>query len=220
MCGRFTLFTEPGTLQERFEFEVNELKPRYNIAPTQPVLAVMGGEQRKGTLLRWGLIPFWSKDTKIGNRMINARSETVHEKPSFKRLLKRQRCLILSSGFYEWKKTGNGKQPCFIRLASGEPFAFAGLWDHWKQGDKEITSCTIITTIPNDLMKPIHHRMPAILRPEDEAAWLDPGLEEPNVLRSLLNPYPAEEMAAYPVSNLVNSPKNDIPECILPIPKS
>ncbi|SEN67711.1 SOS response-associated peptidase [Lihuaxuella thermophila] len=220
MCGRFSLFSPVETLRERFDFEITgewEYQPRYNIAPSQQVLAIIhDGTKRRGGFLRWGLIPTWAKDKKIGYKMINARGESVHEKPSFKRLLHRQRCLILSTGFYEWAKTPNGKVPYFIRLANGEPFAFAGLWDRWEQNGEVIHSCTVITTIPNELMEPIHNRMPSILRPDEEEAWLDPHVKDTEYLKSLLKPYPTEEMIATPVSTMVNSPANDRPECIAP----
>jgi putative SOS response-associated peptidase YedK len=221
MCGRFGLFSSGEILRKRFDFEFTgnlEWKPRYNIAPSQQVLAVIhDGTKRRGGLLRWGLIPTWAKDKKIGYKMINARGETVQEKPSFKRLLHRQRCLVLASGFYEWEKTEKGKVPYFIRMASGEPFAFAGLWDRWQHGDEVIHSCTIITTQPNGLMAPIHDRMPVIFRPEEEEAWLDPRLQDTEYLKSLLKLYPEKEMIATPVSTVVNSPVNDTPECIAPL---
>ncbi|TCS93061.1 SOS response-associated peptidase [Hazenella coriacea] len=221
MCGRFSLFSSHNLLQERFQFEFSETtdwQPRYNIAPSQQVLAIIYDEtKRKGQFLRWGLIPFWAKDQKIGYKLINARSETITEKSSFRHLISRKRCLILADGFYEWKKTKDGKQPYFIQLASGQPFAFAGLWDCWEKDDQIIRSCTLITTSPNLLMKSIHDRMPSILQPNEENAWLDPKLQDKKYLKSLLKPYPEEEMIRTPVSTLVNSPRNDEPDCMTPI---
>src|SRR5215216_4713323 len=169
MCGRYTLRTPVDTLAEAFEIEEypSSITPSYNIAPTQEVAAVVEeDEKRKLEMLRWGLIPSWAKDPAIGNKMINARAETVAEKPSFRSAFKVRRCLILADGFYEWQKTDNGKQPYYIKMQDGSPFAFAGLWEIWQNGE-EIRSATIITTDANDLMNEIHHRMPVILPPED-----------------------------------------------------
>jgi putative SOS response-associated peptidase YedK len=172
----------------------------------------------RGGLLRWGLIPSWAKDAAIGNRMINARAETVAEKPSFRRALQQRRCLILADGFYEWRQEGKKKTPLFITLASREPFAFAGLWETWRPPDGEaIHSCTIITTTPNALMESIHNRMPVILAREAETTWLDRTITEPEKLLPLLVPYPETLMDAYEVALTVNSPRNDSPACIAPI---
>lgn len=220
MCGRFTLTTDLEDLADRFSFQAANLSftPRYNIAPSQPLLAVIGGEERRAGLLRWGLIPSWAKDSSIGDRMINARAETVAEKPSFRRALQKRRCLVLADGFYEWKKEGKKKTPMYIRLKSHEPFGFAGLWETWKSSEGDpIHSCTIITTTPNALMEPIHNRMPVLLTCDAEALWLDRSLEEADRLLPLLVPYPADKMDAYEVSLTVNSPRNDAPECIAPI---
>jgi len=218
MCGRYTLAVDLDTLQAEFNLDSvpADLPPRYNIAPTQPVAVVLNNEGlRQLDAFRWGLIPFWAKDASIGNRMINARAETVAQKPSFKRPLQKQRCLILADGFYEWQKTPQGKIPTYIQLKDGRPFAFAGLWDSWTAPDGEaIPSCTIITTAPNALVAPIHNRMPVILLPDDLEAWLNPIEQSPQTLLSLLKPYPADEMRYHPVSKLVNSPANDLPECI------
>ncbi|MBO8171756.1 MAG: SOS response-associated peptidase [Bacillaceae bacterium] len=222
MCGRFTLVTEPKNIIDRFEIQ-NELPldfgPRYNIAPSQPILAVIhDGQGNRGGFLRWGLIPSWAKDPAIGHKMINARGETVHEKPSFKRLIHRRRCLIPADSFYEWKKEGDRKQPLRIRLKNGEPFAMAGLWDRWTSPEgEEIHSCTIITTRANSFMNPIHDRMPVILTPESEKIWLDRSIEDPDLLRELLVPYDENRMEAYPVTTRVNSPRHDVPECIEPL---
>ncbi|NJN96275.1 MAG: SOS response-associated peptidase [Anaerolineales bacterium] len=220
MCGRYTLATNTQKLAESFAgFEVPaEMPARYNIAPTQPIAVAANNGQHKVEFFNWGLIPSWAKDPKIGNQMINARAETLAEKPSFKNAYKRRRCLVLADGFYEWKKEGDGaKTPMYIRLASGDPFAFAGLWEIWQTAEDIILSCTIITTAPNDLMAQIHNRMPVILPPAAYEQWLDPAERSPDQLQSLLQPYPAELMTAYPISKLVNSPKNDSPALIEPI---
>ncbi|MGH7962508.1 MAG: SOS response-associated peptidase [Candidatus Binatia bacterium] len=223
MCGRFTLTTDLDRLAERFAFHAADLSytPRYNIAPSQPVLAVLR-ETDDGAprveLLRWGLIPSWAKDPAIGDRMINARAETVAEKPSFRRALQKRRCLVLADGFYEWKKEGKKKVPLFITLKSREPFGFAGLWETWRSStDETLRSCTIITTTPNTLMESLHNRMPVILPREAEALWLDRTVGDPQTLLPLLIPYPDEAMEAYIVSSFVNSPRNDTPTCIAPL---
>jgi putative SOS response-associated peptidase YedK len=220
MCGRFTLTTDLDQLEERFSFHTANLafKPHYNIAPSQQILAVIGAEERRAELLRWGLIPSWAKDPSMGDRMINARAETVAEKPSFRRALQKRRCLILADGFYEWKKEGKKKTPMYITLKSHEPFGFAGLWETWKSPDGEaIHSCTIITTTPNALMEPIHNRMPVILTHDAEARWLNRTIEDPERLLPFLAPYSADAMEAYAVSSAVNSPRNDAAECIQPL---
>ncbi len=220
MCGRYTLKSDVDTLAERFIFQAADLSydARYNIAPTQKVLAVTNDGENRAGFLRWGLIPSWAKDAAIGNRMINARAETVAEKPSFRRALQKRRCLILADGFYEWKKEGKNKKPIFITLKSREPFGLAGLWETWKAPSGDIVlSCTIITTTPNSLMESIHNRMPVILPQEAESLWLDQTIEGPEELTQLLVPYPAKTMEAYGVSPLVNSPRNDTPDCITPL---
>lgn len=227
MCGRFALMTSTEALAQQFEFALSAADlatmppsvPRYNIAPTQPVAAVRLGEdgKRAFTFFHWGLIPSWAKDIKIGSRMINARSETVTEKPSFRTAFKRRRCLIPADGFYEWQKQGNGKQPMFIRSTEERPFALAGLWEVWRDPDgSALQSCTILTTAPNELMASIHNRMPVIVEPEDYDLWLNPE-PHPEQGLHLLRPYPAAKMTAYPVSTVVNNPRNDTPECIQPI---
>ena len=224
MCGRFALNTPPKYLAEQFRLdEIADLSPRYNIAPTQDVAVVLAAPEskaRKLVLMKWGLIPRWAKDTAMASKMINARAETAHEKPTFKPALKHRRCLIPADGFYEWKKNGGGKQPFFIRLKEEKPFAFAGLWDRWEGqiGDEESTieSCTILTTSANDLMKPLHDRMPVILDPRDYDLWLDPAVEDADKVRPLLVPYPPALMTSFPVSTHVNSPRYDDPLCIAP----
>ena len=221
MCGRYSLTADLAELAGRFEFDGDweAFERRYNIAPTQEVLTVVGGEKRRGGFMRWGLIPHWTKDSKIGSRMINARAETVAEKPSFRTALRRRRCLVLADGFYEWQRVGKNKRPMRIVMRSGEPFAFAGLWETWRDPEGTvIPSCTIITTTPNDLLKPIHNRMPVILPRDLEDFWLDDSIDDPAALTSVLTPYPDDTMEAYEVSPLVNSVANDGPEVAAGIP--
>ena len=228
MCGRYTLLSDLAALEERFGFDAQELvlQPRFNVAPTQQALTVTGSEssdsqpevKNQARLMRWGLVPSWAKDLSIGNRMINARAETLAEKPSFRRALERRRCLVLADGFYEWQKNGKQRLPLRITLASGEPFGMAGLWETWHSPSGEvIQSCTIVTTSANELLAPIHHRMPVILPRELEAVWLDPDAKDVQLLSSLLSPYAAAEMQYSRVSTLVNSPANDSPDCIVPV---
>lgn len=217
MCGRYALIDAKRALNELVGLEgpFVPVSPHYNIAPTQNVLAIVQEDKVKTPLLRWGFVPVWAKDPSIGSRMINARAETLHEKPSFKGAFKNRRCLIPADGFYEWKREGKRSAPHFIRMKKGRSFAFAGLWEVWKdKTGNELRSCTIITTGPNDLMRPIHDRMPVILKKKDFGAWLDPGHQDIPALCNLLVPYPAQEMEAYPVSFAVNSPQNDGPECV------
>jgi putative SOS response-associated peptidase YedK len=219
MCGRFSLWLELTDLVKAFPNFVfpEELAPRYNIAPTQPVAVVTNNVDRNVEFFRWGLIPSWAKDPSIGNRMINARSETVTEKPSFRAAFRRRRCLILADGFYEWKKVPGQKRktPMYIHLASGKPFAFAGLWEFWQPDTTPVLSCTILTTAPNALMTPIHNRMPVILPEAKYEFWLSAAENEKHALLDCLKPYPADEMTAYPVTSFVNNPRNDTPECVV-----
>ena len=208
MCGRYSLIADLAELAGRFEFDGDweAFERKYNIAPTQEVLTVVGDEKRRGGFMRWGLIPSWAKDKSIGSRMINARAETVAEKPSFRSALRRRRCLVLADGFYEWQRVGKNKRPMRIVMRSGEPFAFAGLWETWRDPKGTvIPSCTIITTTPNGLLKPIHNRMPVILPRDIEEFWLDDSVDDPAALTSVLTPYPDDAMEAYEVSSLVNS---------------
>lgn len=216
MCGRYTLTADSRKIAESFGVEpALATGPRYNIAPTQQVVAIIKNGAAQLSLLRWGLIPSWAKDETIGSRMINARAETLAEKPSFKHLLRRRRCLVIADGFYEWKAEGKEKTPMYITLEDHQPFAFAGLWDVWKDPAGEpVQSCTIITTEPNELMATIHNRMPAILRPGAYDDWLNPQLHDEQVLTHWLKPYPAELMQARPVSKLVNNPRNDLAEIL------
>jgi putative SOS response-associated peptidase YedK len=218
MCGRYTLRTPIDVLAEGFEIQEypSSITPNYNVAPTQEVAAVVEeDEKRKLEMFHWGLIPSWAKDPSIGNKMVNARAETVSEKPSFRSAFKKRRCLILADGFYEWQKTDDGKQPYHIKMQDDSPFAFAGLWEIWKD-DEEIRSCTIITTAANDLMSEIHHRMPVILPPDDYDMWLDPDFDEKEPLTSLLKPYSSDKMEAYIVSRRVNKPSNNEPSVVEP----
>ena len=223
MCGRFTLFEADKILSREFGVSgIPPLSPRYNIAPSQAVAAVRtasAGTGRELALLRWGLIPSWSKDPAIGNRLINARAETVREKPSFRNAFRRHRCLIPANGFYEWQRLERGKQPYFVRMRDERLFAFAGLWDRWESPDKGvIESCTILTTVANAVLSTIHDRMPVILPPAEYARWLDPALQNTDSLAPLLAPFPAEEMLAFPVSPRVNIPTVDDQECMAPLP--
>lgn len=220
MCGRYTQTGKAEKVLVRFGVGQNTtlFQPRYNIAPGQqaPVMVNDGGRSLK--MMQWGLIPSWAKESSIGNRMINARAETLAEKPSFKRLIGKRRCLVLADGFYEWRKEGKGKVPMRFTLRGGGPFSFAGLWDTWKKPDGgELFSFTIITTSANELLKLIHERMPVILDREGEDGWLNPEFTDTGKLLSLLMPYPAQMMEAYDVSPLVNSPRNDLPQCIEPL---
>jgi putative SOS response-associated peptidase YedK len=224
MCGRFTLGATAATLAAQFDLaNVPTWTSRYNIAPTQEVLVVLQPSpqaNREARLHRWGLIPPWAKDPSIGNRMINARAETVATKPAFRRAFKERRCLLLADGLYEWQRQERRKQPFYIRLRDGRPFAFAGLWEHWEGSEgMAIQSCTILTTTSNEVVGRIHDRMPVILSPTDYDRWFDPSIQESTVLQTLLRPYPADEMTAYPVSTLVNSPANDNPGCTEPLPQ-
>lgn len=222
MCGRFTVTVGVSALRKRFGFEQPEfdLRPRYNLAPTQdaPVVVAQGGARRL-ELYRWGLIPSWAKDAKTGNQMINARSETAAEKPSFRRCFARQRCLVLADGFYEWRQVAPGfKRPVRVVLKTREPFAFAGLWDEWKGPDgRALRSFTILTTEAPASLRDLHDRVPVILNPQTEALWLDPSAPARRLGETLVAP-PEGSLEVYPVSPLVNSPKADVPDCIAPTP--
>jgi putative SOS response-associated peptidase YedK len=227
MCGRFSLRARNAEiLAEYFGIvDVPLLKPRYNIAPSQPVPVVRlkpdeSKPKREMVLMRWGLIPSWAKDAAIGNRMINARAESLAEKPAFRAALRRRRCLVAADGFYEWQETGRKKQPYFIRFRDDRPFAFAGLWESWEGPDHAvIDSCTIITTTAGKLIRPIHERMPVILAPDAYEAWLDTAVENMDTITSLLVPFSSKEMEAYPVNTTVNKATHDDPECIEPLEK-
>ena len=221
MCGRYGF--APGEFREikvRFNIggDLPLFKPRYNIAPSQqgPIIANLQGKNRV-EMFRWGLVPSWAKYPSIGNRMINARAETLAEKPSFGRLLNNRRCLVLADGFYEWRKEGKDKVAMWFKLKNREPFVFAGLWDLWKQPDGNmLRTYTIVTTEPNEVLAPIHNRMPAMLGDRDALEWVSGAGDEIAHALSLLKPFPAELIDGYDVSKLVNNPQNDVLDCIAP----
>jgi putative SOS response-associated peptidase YedK len=219
MCGRYG-FVPGNNFDERFQVEHQQepLLPSYNVAPGATMPVVVRNSPNRIELMKWGLIPFWAKDPKISYKTINARAETVASSPAFREAFKRRRCLVPASGFYEWQKTERGKLPYFIHLKETELFAFAGLYDVWKDAEgNELRTYTIITTIPNDLVQPIHNRMPVILHPDDEAMWIDPKMNDTKALRALLQPFPVALMEAYPVSRTVNTPAIDTPALIEPL---
>lgn len=220
MCGRFTLHSKLNLLLQQFALDAGpDLAPRYNIAPTQmvPVIRVDDDGQRQMMLHRWGLIPSWAKDAKIGNRMINARGETVATKPSFRAAFKRRRCLVPADGYFEWKKVKDGKQPYYIHRADSDRLAFAGLWESWKNGsDDRIDSFTIITTDSNSTTCDVHDRMPVILEDAQFEMWLDPEFSAREPLEAMLQPYEGDELVLDPVSQVVNNPRHDVAECIEP----
>jgi putative SOS response-associated peptidase YedK len=217
MCGRFSQTKSLKDIKKRFNLEraPDDLPQLFNIAPEQDAPVVLNAFPSELALARFGLVPSWSKEEKPQYSMINARAETIMEKPTYKRLIRSKRCLVLSDGFYEWQKKADKKTPYRIFLKNEEPFAFAGLWDRWGEGENEFYSFSIITTTPNKLVSGIHDRMPVILDPEDESKWLQ---ETPmNVVLSMLRSYPAEKMEMYPISNLVNVPTNNSLEIIKPL---
>lgn len=230
MCGRYTL-TDPGEeLLRQFQLPLlpPEYRPRYNIAPSQPVpiIVTVAGQRRIG-MVRWGLVPGWAKDASIGQRMINARAETLAEKPAFRTALRRRRCLIPADGFYEWRVRNGRKQPVRFVGAKQRVFAFAGLWESWQppanDGENEppsrLVTCTIVTTAANDLVRPVHDRMPVILPPDAYDLWLDPQVQDPAAVLPLLTAAPEDALRFYDVSTLVNSPANDVPRCVEPLPE-
>jgi len=216
MCGRFTLHTPPEELREHFGVDaVPDIGASYNVAPSQSVPAVrVADRQREMVLLRWGLVPSWAKEAKVGYRMINARAETVADKPAYRAAFRRRRCLVPADGFYEWQQTAAGKQPWYFRIKRRGVFAFAGLWEHWEGEDEVIESCSIIVTGANDTVRPVHDRMPVIIEPADYEHWLDPEVRQAATFKPLLRPYPADKMIACPVSTRVNSPANNDADCI------
>jgi putative SOS response-associated peptidase YedK len=217
MCGRFTLSKTPEDVAQHFQLDnVPSIEPRYNVAPTQQVFAVRSvGEGREGVLLKWGLVPSWASDPSIGVRMLNARAETIAAKPSFRTAFQRRRCLIASDGFYEWVSVGKQKQPIHFRKGDGRLFAFAGLWESWRAPNGvTLESCSIITTTANELVQPVHDRMPVILDPSSYAEWLDPKHTNAAALLPLLAPWRADEMAAIPANPFVNNARNEGPSCL------
>jgi putative SOS response-associated peptidase YedK len=223
MCGRFVQYSLFQAVQQIFNIDrvSFEVIPNYNVAPTQKILAVVRHDnENKLEKLHWGLVPFWAKDISMGSRMINARAETVAQKPSFRNAFKKRRCLIPADGFYEWKGEKGNKQPYYVSIPSGEPFAFAGLWETWtdKKNDEASVhkSCTIITTPASGTIREIHHRMPAIIDPKFYEKWLNGEIQDPKELESILKDGLIHDMKYYPVSKLVNSVKNNDPNCIQP----
>jgi putative SOS response-associated peptidase YedK len=221
MCGRFTFAICPELLAEIFGVTVlRKLHPRYNIAPSQQALiirnAATGG--RYLSSVRWGLVPHWAKDITIGNRLINARCETAHEKPAFRLAIRARRCIIPASGFFEWASTPSGKSPHYLTMRDGAPLAFAGIWDSWKNPEGEITeTCAILTTTANSLMAPLHDRMPVLLHPTEFELWLDRSMNKPEKLQRLYQPYPSELLREWEVTTLVNNPANETPDTIVPV---
>jgi putative SOS response-associated peptidase YedK len=217
MCGRFTLTANAHEIEEAFGlFEGLDpaLPPRYNIAPTQQILALRSTEAgRRYVSLRWGLVPFWADDVKIGGRLLNARADGIATKPAFREALKKRRCLILADGFYEWRTEGKTKLPFHIRRIDRKPFAFAGLWERWSKGATPVESCTIVTTDANDFMKPLHDRMPAILDPKDYDRWLGPS-QEPASVAELLHSAPHDGFEMVAVSPKVNNARFEDPACL------
>lgn len=220
MCGRFTLTASQLEIFKAFDLdgEIDTFESRYNIAPGQKVFAIIhDGKKKRAGFMQWGLVPSWAKDPKIGYKMINARSETAHEKPSFKGLLARKRCLVIADSFYEWQKNEGGKQPKRIQLANRNLFAFAGLWDKWDKAGEDLFTCTILTREANDFMQPIHDRMPVILPKEKELEWIEPVKKSPLNVHHFLEELIPEELQAYNVSDHVNSAKNENMQCIEPL---
>jgi len=224
MCGRFVQYSPLQTIQQMLDVGTVsfEVIPNYNVAPTQKIITVIKhNNENKLEKLHWGLVPFWAKDISIGSRMINARAETVSQKPSFRNAFRKRRCLIPADGFYEWKGEKGNKQPYYVSIPSGEPFSFAGLWETWtdkETGEESVyKSCTIITTAASESIREIHHRMPAILDPEFHEKWLNTDIQDPKELQVIINDGIIHDMKYYPVSKLVNSVKNNDPNCIKPV---
>lgn len=222
MCGRYTLLAKESELQDYFGIDepIVDYEPSYNIAPSQQVLAVIhDGESKRIGHLQWGLVPHWAKDQKIGSRMINARSETAHEKPSFKKLMARKRCLIVADSFYEWENKEGNKQPHRIQVKDRNIFTFAGLWDRWEKDGKTLFTCTMLTKDSNEFMKKIHHRMPIILPKEKEDEWISPYVKNPKDAKKFLDQIDNVNFTAYHVSNYVNYAQNNDERCIVPLNK-
>jgi putative SOS response-associated peptidase YedK len=221
MCGRFTFAICPELLAEIFGVDVlRKLHPRYNIAPTQhvPIIRESATGGRRLSSVRWGLVPHWANDFSIGNRLINARCETAHEKPAFRQAIRARRCIIPASGFFEWASTPSGKIPHYVTMQDGAPLAFAGIWDSWKSPDGEsIETFAILTTTANSLIAPLHDRMPVLLHPTEFELWLDRSTNNPEKLRRLYQPYPSELMREWEVTTLVNNPDNESPDTVVPV---
>lgn len=221
MCGRFTSLFSPEVLKSTFDIQTPpDISPRYNIAPTQQVWIIRGSATggRHLSSARWGLVPHWAKDLSIGNRMINARCETVHEKPAFRQSIHTRRCIVPASGFFEWTTTPTGKTPHYVTMRDGTPLAFAGIWESWKTSEGEnIETCAILTTTANCLMAPIHDRMPVILHQTEFGVWLERSVNDPLELQRFYQPYPAELLQEWEVSTVVNNPAHETPETIAPI---
>lgn len=219
MCGRFTLLANEEEIMEAFGLhQIDSYTPSYNIAPGQNVLVVIhDGTEKRAGYVKWGLVPSWATDEKIGYKMINARSETAHQKPSFKNLMSKKRCLIIADSFYEWSKTDKEKRPHRIQLADGSLFAFAGLWDKWESNNKVLFTCTMLTKDANEFMRPIHHRMPIILPKEKEDDWIDPHVRQPSYMKHFLQDITSPHLMSYQVSNYVNKAANNDSHCIASI---
>lgn len=217
MCGRYTLFANEAEIMKEFNIKgsIPFYEPSYNVAPGQDVLAIIhDGKEKRAGRLRWGLVPSWAKDKKIGYKMINARSETAHEKPSFKTLMSRKRCLIVADSFYEWRKTDKEKQPERIQVADRKLFAFAGLWDKWEQDEEVLFTCTMLTKDSNEFMRNIHHRMPIILPKKKENEWINPYIQQPIDAYNFLQTIETEKLTSYTVSSYVNKANNNDSKCI------
>lgn len=220
MCGRFTLFADESEIMKEFDLDhpIPLYEPSYNVAPGQDVLAIIhDGKEKRAGHLRWGLVPSWAKDKEIGYKMINARSETAHEKPSFRNLMARKRCLIIADSFYEWRKNDEKKQPERIQLVDRPLFAFAGLWDKWQQGDEVLFTCTMLTKDSNEFMKPIHHRMPIMLPKKHEDKWISPYIQDPLDSYHFLRSIETEKLKSYIVPSYVNAARNNDSSCIKPL---
>ena len=220
MCGRYTLTADAESIQLAFNLDTVDgwLEPRFNIAPSQQVAVITNRDPGRLSFMKWGLVPSWAKDPKIGNRMINARSETAAEKPSFRTAFKRRRCLIPADGYYEWAKQGKEKTPIYITHAERGLFAFAGLWESWKQSDDSwLNTCTILTTRANEKIEPVHHRMTVILEPQDYELWLTPRELSPDEWLPLMAGPAPDQLQFHEVSTQVNRPANDNPTVILPV---
>lgn len=219
MCGRYSLKTSPDELIRDFGLsEIPPIEARYNIAPAQTLPVIRLSHEtgkRECVLMRWGLVPFWADDPKVGYRTINAKAETAAKSPAYRAAFRYRRCLVPADGFFEWKKVGRFKQPMYIHRKDDRPFAFAGLWEHWQRATGEpLDTYTILTGDPNDVVRPIHNRMPVIVNPDAYDRWLDPAFKDPKAVQALLGPYPSTDLIADPISTRINNPRNDDPGCL------